>query len=477
MPSDDRTPKLGGSQGGADASQNAETGSQKTTNSLFERLPLPERKYILGLLRDETFGGVLLMIAAVVALIWVNSPWGDVYLEISNIKVGPEALKLNLTLATWAADGLLAIFFFVAGAELRHEFQVGTLRDPAKAAVPIAAALGGMVVPAILYFSINIIAPQGESVGWGIPMATDIAFALAVLALVGRRLPVALRAFLLSLAVIDDLGAIIVIAVFYSSDFNLITFIISIACLVAYGLLQRARFRPWWVYLTLAVVAWGFMHASGVHATVAGVAAGLLTRVKTDPGETESPGDRAVHRIGPISAGFAVPIFAFFAAGVDLRGVSISETITSPISIGVMVGLVIGKPLGVVGTAWLVARFTKAQLSDSVAWRDILAVGFLAGIGFTVSLLIAELAFEEEEASLTSAKLSILVATLMAAVLAAIVLRSRNRFYAELYASEEADLDHDGTPDIYQSETRNDAKSNDAESGPSAGPENPTSPA
>ncbi|MCH9814977.1 MAG: Na+/H+ antiporter NhaA [Actinomycetia bacterium] len=415
---------------------------------------MPERKYVLALLRDETFGGALLMIAAVIALVWVNSPWGDVYLEISNIRVGPEALKLNLTLATWAADGLLAIFFFVAGAELRHELQVGTLKDPAKAAVPIAAALGGMVVPAILYFSINIIAPDGETVGWGIPMATDIAFALAVLAVVGRRLPVALRAFLLSLAVIDDLGAIIVIAVFYSSDFNLLTFVIAIACLIAYGLLQRARFRPWWVYLTLAVVAWGFMHASGVHATVAGVAAGLLTRVKTDPGETESPGDRAVHRIGPISAGFAVPVFAFFAAGVDLRGVGIAETITNPISIGVIVGLVIGKPVGVVGTAWLVARFTKAKLSDSVAWRDVLAVGFLAGIGFTVSLLIAELAFEEEPASLTSAKLSILVATLIAAACAAVVLKSRNRHYAQVYASEELDEDHDGIPDVYQDNSK-----------------------
>lgn len=424
--------------------------TERTGDGLFSRLPLPERQWVLGALRDETVGGALLLAAAAIALIWANSPWGDVYFAMSETVVGPAALHLNLSLSTWAADGLLAIFFFVAGVELRHELQLGTLAKPAKAAVPIAAAIGGMAVPALLYALVNTVLPDGQSGGWGIPMATDIAFALAVLAVVGRNLPVALRAFLLSLAVVDDLGAILVIAIFYSKGFDATSFAISVALLVAYGLLQRRRVRGWPIYLTLAVLAWGFMHASGVHATVAGVACGLLTRVKRDPGEQEAPGDRAEHVIRPISAGVAVPLFAFFAAGVDLRGADILNTVTTPIALGVMAGLVIGKPVGVVGTAWLVARFTRASLNSAIKWRDILAVGLLAGIGFTVSLLIAELAFTADDAMLSSAKIAVLIASVISALIASSVILTRNRYYAEYSASEDSDEDQDGIPDVYQ---------------------------
>jgi NhaA family Na+:H+ antiporter len=426
----------------------------QTNNSggLFGRLSLSERNWTLEALRDETVGGVLMLAAAAAALILANSPWGDLYAEISDTVVGPEALHLNLSLTVWAADGLLAIFFFIAGVELRYELQMGSLANPAKAAVPIAAAIGGMLIPAAIYAAVNVSLVDGQPKGWGIPMATDIAFALAVLAVVGRRLPVALRAFLLSLAVVDDLGAILVIAVFYSKGFDPASFAFAIALLVAYGVLQRFRFRGWPVYLALAVAAWGFMHASGVHATVAGVMAGLLTRVKPDPGEDEhdTPGHAAEHVIRPISAGFAVPVFAFFAAGVDLRGQDLADTLSSPVALGVILGLVLGKPIGVVGVAALMAKFTRARLSEAIKWWDVFAVGLLAGIGFTVSLLITELAFSADESLLNAAKIAVLLGSVISAVFATFVLLSRNRHYAELAAVEEADADHDGIPDIYQ---------------------------
>ena len=417
---------------------------------LFGRLPLPERQWVGDALRDETTGGVLLLAAATIALIWANSPWADTYFALASVVVGPAALHLDLPLSVWAADGLLAIFFFVAGVELRHEFQVGSLSNPRKAAVPIAAALGGMLVPALLYSIINTVMAGGQPGGWGIPMATDIAFALAVLAVVGRSLPVALRAFLLSLAVVDDLGAIAVIAIFYSHGFDPAALAASVALLALYGILQWRRVKGWPIYLAIAVAAWVFMHASGVHATVAGVAAGLLTRVTTDPGESESPGERAEHVIRPISAGVAVPLFAFFAAGVSVVGTDIAATLSGPIALGVIVGLVVGKPIGVVGTAWLMARFTRASLAESIRWRDVVAIGMLAGIGFTVSLLIAELAVYDDAANLSGAKLSILLASVLSAALATGLLVTRNRYYAQLAAVEEADEDNDGIPDVYQ---------------------------
>lgn len=422
--------------------------TDESRDGLFGRLSLPERTWVLGALRDETTGGILLLVAAAIALIWANSPWADSYEAISGTVVGPAALHLDLPLSVWAADGLLAIFFFVAGVELRHEFQLGTLASPKRAAVPIAAALGGMALPALLYVAVNLFAADGQPGGWGIPMATDIAFALAVLAVVGRRLPVALRAFLLSLAVVDDLGAILVIAVFYSKGFDPLAFTISVALLALYGFLQWKRVKGWPIYVAIALVAWVFMHSSGVHATVAGVAAGLLTRVKRDPGETESPGERAEHVIRPISAGLAVPLFAFFAAGVDLRGYDIVTTMTTPVAMGIVVGLVIGKPVGVVGTAWLMARFTRASLSSSIRWRDVMAVGLLAGIGFTVSLLISELAFPDDTFLLNSAKLAVLVASVVSAIIASLMLITRNRYYASL--QEDRDDDGDGIPDVYQ---------------------------
>ena len=419
---------------------------------VFERLPLAERSRLLEALREETVGGALLLGAAVLALAWANSPWRESYHALAALEVGPESLHLHLSLATWAADGLLAVFFFVAGLELKHELVVGTLSRASQAVVPIVAALSGMVVPALLYVgTVHALGDADAAVGWGIPMATDIAFALAVLAVMGAKLPVALRAFLLTLAVVDDLGAILVIAVFYGHGFSPVPFALAIAGLAAYWVLQRLRVDSWLVLVPLALVVWGLMHASGVHATVAGVALGLLTRVRPDPGEAHAPVDRFEHAVRPLSAGVCVPLFAFFSAGVTFIGLG-GSAVTEPVAVAVVVGLVVGKPLGVYGGARIVARFTRASLSSSLRWADVLAVGILGGIGFTVSLLIDELAFTDDPGRTTAAKIGVLLASVLAALLASVALTIRRRAYAALAEVEERDDDGDGVPDVYGSD-------------------------
>ena len=427
-----------------------------TDHELFARPALSERVWLLRALRGETIGGVLLLIAAVIAIAWANSPWGDAYTDLGNVTIGPAALGLDLSLSTWAADALLAVFFFVAGLELKHEFTHGTLSRPAQAAVPIAAAIGGMAIPAVIFTIIVATGDPSGLRGWAVPMATDIAFALAVLAVVGRGLPIALRAFLLTLAVVDDLGAITIIAIFYSKGFSPGFFALAVVLLAAYWLLQRRRVRSPWIYVPLVIVTWWAVYMSGIHATVAGVALALLTRSSTDPGESESPVDRLQRMLLPWSAGLCVPLFAFFAAGVDLRSTGLIEPLTSPVAIGVLAGLIVGKPLGVIATAWIVARFTRASLNPAIGWRDILAVGILAGIGFTVALLITELAYSSSPGQLDAAKVAVFSASVVSALLASAVLLSRNRHYRRVALVEEADVDGDGIPDVYQREVPGD---------------------
>ena len=428
--------------------------------TLFERPSLSERIWLLRILRLETVGGILMLVAALVALVWANSPWWQSYEELISTEIGPASLHLHLPLSVWAADFLLAFFFFLAGLELKHEVQHGTLSRPSLAAVPVVAAIGGMVVPALIYLALTAGDPT-ERTGWGIPMATDIAFALAVLAIMGRGLPLALRAFLLTLAVVDDLGAITVIAIFYSDKFQLGYFLAAVAGLAVWWVLQHRNVggtaAVLLLYLPLALVVWYLTHESGVHATVAGVALGLCTRVSTLPGESMSPGERAEHQLRPFVAGVAVPLFAFTAAGVTVLNVAgdpqaqtLAQTLSSPVTLGVLVGLLVGKPVGVVAGAWLMARFTRASLNPALRWADIVAIGFLAGIGFTVSLLIAELAFEEDALLLKDAKVGILGATLAAALLSTAVLAGRRRALASLAEDEERDTDADGIPDVYE---------------------------
>lgn len=336
------------------------------------------------------------------------------YRQLADLTVG------GLSFSHWASDGLLAIFFFVAGMELKNEFLVGSLKNKSVAAVPIAAAIGGMVIPALIFIGFNF--GQETAIGWGIPMATDIAFALAVLAVAGKKLPVEFRAFLLTLAVVDDLGAILVIAVFYTATINLIALLAAVVALAMFGFLQRKGITGWYFYIPLALIAWGFLLTSGVHATVAGVAMGLLMNLKRI--------EPTLHLVHPISAGFAVPVFAFFAAAVPIHGLLLNQLFTSPLALGIVLGLVVGKPIGIVGTSWLVTRFSKASLPKMLSWWDITTVGVLAGVGFTVSLLINELAFQANPILGWFGTLTVLVASLISAALAIIALQFRNRAHA-----------------------------------------------
>ena len=376
-------------------------------------------------MQSETTGGALLIVAALVGLTLANGPLSSAFHALATTHIGSDALHLNLTLQEWTADALLAIFFFVIGCELKHEIVVGALSKPRQAVLPVAAALGGMAVPALLYVAISRGGAADAVNGWGIPMATDIAFALAVLAVLGRGLPSGVRTFLLTLAIVDDLGAILVIALFYSAGLSLEWIAVSALLLALFALAQRQRITSPLIYVPLALAVWYAVHAAGVHATIAGVALGLLMRVKKDPGESDAPVDRATARFHPISAAIAVPLFALFAAAVDLRSIDLGSVISSPILLGVFVGLVVGKPMGIILAARL-ATVLGAKLSPGVQWIDIALIGALAGIGFTVSLLISELAFTSD-AALSAAKLGVLLASLAAVAVSATLLALRRR--------------------------------------------------
>lgn len=392
----------------------------------------------------ETVGGVLLLSAAALALLWANSPLHQIYRDISNFVVGPAALHLDLSLATWAADGLLAIFFFVVGVELKHEIVAGSLRRPKEAAVPVLAAVGGMMVPAIIYVTVVTVAGDSSALhGWAIPTATDIAFALAVLAVFGRGLPRALRTFLLTLAVVDDLLAIIIIAIFYTAGLDLPLLAGALAVIAAFAIAVRMRKTYWWVLLPLALIAWTLMHASGVHATIAGVLLGLTVPALAVHGESTSRTNRFEHIVRPISAGIALPLFAFFAAGVSLveGDEGPLEILGHPVVLAIVLGLVVGKVIGVLGVTTLVTRTTPLRLADEIGLRDLIPIGLLCGIGFTVSLLIAELSFSDGEHT-SGAKIAILIASLTAAILAAVTLRHAAK------SSRSDDMNEDGRPDV-----------------------------
>ncbi|MFB7219848.1 Na+/H+ antiporter NhaA [Streptomyces sp. NPDC056227] len=412
------------------------------------RLSLPERNYLADALRTETVGGVILLGAAIAALVWANT-LGSSYRALSDFHFGPESLGLNLSVQHWAADGLLAVFFFVAGVELKRELVAGELRDPKAAALPVIAAVCGMAAPAVVYTLVTVTG-GGSTAGWAVPTATDIAFALAVLAVIGTSLPSALRAFLLTLAVVDDLLAILIIAVFFTDDIDLAALAGAFVGLAVFYLLLRKNVRGWYVYIPLALVIWGLMYNSGIHATIAGVAMGLMLRCTRREGEEHSPGEHIEHLIRPLSAGLAVPLFALFSAGVSLSGDAVAGVFTRPETLGVVLGLVVGKTVGIFGGTWLAARFTKAELNKDLAWADVFAIASLAGIGFTVSLLIGELAFEGDAFIENEIKAAVLLGSLIAATFSGALLKLRVRTYRALYEAEERDEDEDGVPDIYE---------------------------
>ncbi|MET1065977.1 MAG: Na+/H+ antiporter NhaA [Arthrobacter sp.] len=415
------------------------------------------------ILRKETVGGALLVAAAVVALIWANSPLSESYFALRDFEVGYEPWHLRLSLGAWAADGLLAVFFFLVGLELKREFIAGDLRQLSKSIVPVAAAVGGVAIPAVIYAVVNLSSPETLR-GWAIPTATDIAFAVAVLAIIGSHLPSALRIFLLTLAVVDDLIAITIIAVFYTSDLQPVPLLLAVVPLAIYTYLAHKYRRffkikapaAWLILLPLGAVTWALVHASGIHATVAGVLLGFaipVWRSQAGGGPAAGPGLAEVfeHRFRPISAGVAVPIFAFFSAGVAVGGwEGLGAALTDPVAAGIIMALVLGKPVGIMGTTWLLTKVTKARLDTSFKWVDVTGVSLLAGIGFTVSLLVAELSFGHGSIHDDHAKVGILAASVLAALLATAVLRTRNRQYRRAEEEEKVDSDHDGIPDVYQ---------------------------
>ena len=395
--------------------------------ALFDPIPSQDRRHVLEALREEKVGGLLLLAAAALALFFANSSIPALengYDHFVHFGFGPESLGLHLSVHAWVADLLLAVFFFVVGVELKHEFVVGTLSNPRIAAVPIVAALGGMVTSALIFLAFN--SSSGFASAWAIPISTDVAFALAVLAIIGRRLPVALRAFLLTLAVVNDLGAISVIAIFYSHGFDVLWFAIALVTIGAFRFLQNRAKTSLVLSILLALVAWYAMFHSGIHATVAGVALGLSMRVVSRDGESIPPSERVENILRPFSAGVCVPLFAFVSTGIALSGADIGALLSSKLTLGILFGLVIGQPLGVTLFGYLTAKLTSARLNESLSWWDVLVVGTLASLGFTVALLVAAISFEDP-ADLANAKFAIVLTNVVAIIVSALAISLRVR--------------------------------------------------
>lgn len=414
--------------------------SSSSTRPRFRLAPHELWRGIRNNARSDVLGGSLLLAATVAALILANSPAVSWYESVRDFTFGIPELHLDLSVGAWAADGLLAIFFFVVGLELKEEFVTGRLRDPRQAALPIAAAVGGVVVPAVIFALIN--AGSGEEAlrGWAIPTATDIAFAVAVIAVVGRFLPPALRVFLLTLAIIDDLIAITIIATFYTDTISFPWLTLALLPLAGFALLVQKGVRAWWILLPLAIAVWVCIHAAGVHATVAGVLLGFVVPVVPTararvPRGVDADGEPVYDGLAPhfadrwgvVATLFAVPVFAFFAAGVTIGGVEgLTSALTDPITIGIIVGLVAGKPIGILLTTFLLSRVPALRLDESLRWPDLTGMAFLAGIGFTVSLLVGELAYGSSSVADEHVKIGVLLGSFVAALLGGLILAQRN---------------------------------------------------
>jgi len=387
--------------------------------SISERLTRPLRR----LLAFEATSGLLLIACAAVALLWANSSVAESYGALWHAQVGVRlgSFAFERSLEWIVNDVLMAIFFFVVGIEIRKELHDGQLSEWRRAALPVVGALGGMLVPALVYLALAG-SPEARS-GWGIPMATDIAFALGVLILLGKRVPAALRVLLLALAVIDDLGAILVIALFYSSGIAISGLLLAALGLLAIVTLRALGVRSMPIYIVPGAVVWAGVYAAGVHPTIAGVMVGLLTPVRAWSGvESESPADFLVHALHPWVSYAIMPIFALANAGVNLSGLSLAGSGVE-VSVAVVVALLIGKPVGVVAASALALWGKVAVLPQGVGARHLLVLGVVAGIGFTMSLFLAQLAFTDESL-LGAAKLGVLAASALALIVGLILGRT-----------------------------------------------------
>lgn len=395
--------------------------------------------------KTDKFAGALMLTATLLAVILANTGASNWYFAVRDFHFGFPSLGLDLSVGEWAADGLLAIFFFVVGLELKEEFTVGSLRDPRKAILPIAATFGGVIAPALVYLAINGSFSSGHMEGWAVPTATDIAFVVAVLAVVGKHLPPEVRIFLLTLAVVDDLIAIIIIATVFSTNISLLWLFLALVPLAVFAFAVQKGIRSWWILVPLGILTWGFLHASGIHATVAGVALGftvpatatLKTRVPVQdtpggPVEYDSMAAYFADRWGVFATLVAVPVFAFFSAGVSVGGWDgLTSVLAEPVTLGVLFGLLLGKPLGIVGASFIVSRFPGIKIAP-LSWLDLFGIGFVAGIGFTVALLVGELAFGFDSPFGADAKVGVLVGSLVSAIIGATWLSIRSNHYKKL---------------------------------------------
>ena len=371
---------------------------------------------------SEAAGGVVLLICTAIALAWANSPWQYAYDSLLHhaLLVGPASFQLELSVHEWINDGLMALFFFLVGLEIKREMLIGELASVRRAALPIAGAIGGMVLPAALYLLLN--GTGSGARGWGIPMATDIAFALGVVALLGPRVPLALKVFLAAVAIVDDIGAVLVIAIFYTASISRVCLAVAAVVLVALVILNRAGVRGATPYLIFGIALWVAVLLSGIHATVAGVLLAMTIPARARSENEASLLERLEHFLHAPVAFFIVPLFALANAGVRLGGAS-SSGLSMTVLGGVAVGLVVGKPLGITLASWLAVRSRIASLPDGVSWRLLQGVSWLGGIGFTMSLFVGALAFTDP-ALLDSAKLGVLLASCIAAFMGWLMLRS-----------------------------------------------------
>lgn len=376
-------------------------------------------------LRRETTGGKLLLLATAAALLWANAAESS-YAEVWGTHVGPQFMRLDLDLRHWASDGLLALFFFVAGMEVKRELTVGEISSPRQAALPIMAALGGIVVPA----GLAIVLSSGDALdggAWAVPVATDIAFALGVLALAGSALPSGVRVLLLSMAVIDDLVAIALIAVLFTSGVEPWALALAGALCALYWASFRLRFDTAWLLWPLALAVWILLHRAGVHATVAGILLGLLTPVRPRPGERQACAERFEHVLHPVSAGLCVPLFALASTGIVFTAPA--DVIGDRVVVAIGLALLVGKLVGILGGALLARGLRIGRLPDEVRWADVVPVALLGGIGYTVSLLIVGLAFADDAAR-DRASIAVLTASVLASLGAVALLRFRTRAHA-----------------------------------------------
>lgn len=393
--------------------------------------PVPPLTRAVRFLTTDRGGGVLLLVATVVALVWANSGLSGGYHGLRDAELGPAWADLHLSVGEWASDGLLAVFFFVTGLELKQEFLTGSLRRPQDALVPVLAACGGVATPALLYFLVNTVATDGDTAGWAVPAATDIAFAVSVLAVVGSHLPPRLRVFLLTLAVVDDLIGILIIAFFFADDLKLGYLLLALVPLAAFTWCTQRGHDRWWILAPLGVLTWALVHHSGIHATIAAVVLGFTVPVMSRRGSQTSL--RFATALGPWSSLVVLPVFAFFAAGVTVGGWSgLTGSWTDPVAYGVIVALVVGKPLGITVATWLSSKIPGMALAPSLRWPDIIGMGMVAGIGFTVSLLISELTFGAGSSLDDHGKVGVLTGSVVSAVLGGTYLAVRDRHYRRI---------------------------------------------